>query len=90
MAHFVINTSTSVGSALQTATNKLRDAMEGYARVTQLMGQAIGTANYASVEGGIFGVATAQGQSVYTEVATINSYLGGINTGSLASIDQGQ
>ena len=54
------------------------------------MGQAIGTANYASVEGGIFGVATAQGQSVYTEVATINSYLGGINTGSLASIDQGQ
>lgn len=90
MAHHVIDTSTPVGSALQNAINHIRAAQDEFSRVHSIMDTARGSpADYSKIEGGVFGIASTEGEDVFTFVSSVNTELQGLTESWIASLDQG-
>jgi hypothetical protein len=90
MAHYIIDTETSVGSELQAAINHLRAAQEGVARVHGIMSAARGApADDTKLEGGVFGIAATEGDEVFALVNSIQTELAALTVRWVASIDQG-
>ncbi|NLG06036.1 MAG: hypothetical protein GX567_19740 [Clostridia bacterium] len=89
MAHHVIDTSTPVGGELQNAINHLRSAQDIFARVKSIMATAAGApANYTLIEGGAFGIATGDGDEVFTFVSSVEGQVAAVTEAWLAAIDQ--
>lgn len=89
MAHHVIDTETSVGGELQNAINHLRAAQSVMARVKSIMATAAGApANYALIEGGVFGVGVGEGENVFTFVSSVEGQLAALTEAWIAAIDQ--
>lgn len=90
MAHYVIDTTTSVGSELQNSINHLHAALDGFSRVHGIMSAARGGGpDDTLLEGGVFGIAATEGDEVFALVNSIQTELAGLTTSWVASIDQG-
>lgn len=89
MAHHVIDTATSVGGELQNAINHIRAAQDTLKRVKSIMATAAGApANYALIEGGVFGIGAGEGASVFTFVASTEGQIAALTESWIAAIDQ--
>jgi hypothetical protein len=90
MAHYVIDTSTSVGSRLQSALNHLRAAKNEIDRAHSIMDTARGSpADYTKIEGGAFGIAAGEGDEVFGFVNSVKTEIAGLTESFIAAIDQG-
>lgn len=92
MAHYVIDTETSVGNLLQTGLNELRSARDKIRRAWGIMDAAISPGpDYTQIEGGVFGIAAGEGDEVFGLVNSIKTDLDGLtDTDAFApQIDQG-